>query len=348
MAPVLGTAPVLAVEDLAVHFTPRASFLGKVGPPVKAVDGVSFEIAEGETLGLVGESGCGKSTVSNAVVGLLRPTRGNVRVAGREMTGAGRAALHEARRHVQMIFQDPALSLNPRMTVGAAVGEPLAVRGLARGRALKERVGELLQSVGLKPEHAARFPHQFSGGQRQRIVIARALALEPALVVCDEPVSALDVSVRAQILNLLVDLQRRRRMAYLFVSHDLAVVRHICDRVAVMYLGRLVEVAHRETLFADPKHPYTVALMSAVPEPDPEKQRQKAPHRAHRRVAQPLQRALGLPLPHPLPAGDRFLPAGRSPADPAPRWHAGGLPLCLNRTPRRRLPRSPSASRWRA
>jgi oligopeptide/dipeptide ABC transporter ATP-binding protein len=269
------TAPVLALEDLAVHFTPRAGFFGAAGPPVKAVDGVSFTIAEGETLGLVGESGCGKSTVSNAIVGLLQPTRGSIKVAGQEVAHASQSALHEARRHVQMIFQDPALSLNPRMTVGAAVGEPLAVRGLARGHALKARVGELLESVGLKPEHAARFPHQFSGGQRQRVVIARALALEPALVVCDEPVSALDVSVRAQILNLLVDLQRRRRMAYLFVSHDLAVVRHICDRVAVMYLGRLVEVAQRETLFADPKHPYTQALMSAVPEPDPDTQRQK-------------------------------------------------------------------------
>jgi oligopeptide/dipeptide ABC transporter ATP-binding protein len=267
--------PVLAVNDVAVYFAPRQSFLGRVGPPVRAVESVSLTIAPGETLGLVGESGCGKSTLSNAIVGLVRPTRGSIRLAGTEVVGASRVKLRELRRSVQMIFQDPALSLNPRMTVGAAVGEPLAVRRLARGRILRDRVTGLLNSVGLKPEHAARYPHQFSGGQRQRIVIARALALEPPLVVCDEPVSALDVSVRAQILNLLVDLQRQRGMAYLFVSHDLAVVRHICDRVAVMYLGRLVEVADRETLFGSPKHPYTLALMSAVPEPNPTIQRSK-------------------------------------------------------------------------
>jgi oligopeptide transport system ATP-binding protein len=267
--------PILALDDVAVHFPPRQGFFGSTGQPIRAVQSVSFTIAPGETLGLVGESGCGKSTLSNAIVGLVRPTRGSIRVAGIEAAGANRTRLRELRRHVQMIFQDPALSLNPRMTVGAAVGEPLAVRGIAQGGALRERVATLLSAVGLKPEHAAHLPHQFSGGQRQRIVIARALALEPALVICDEPVSALDVSVRAQILNLLVELQRRLGIAYLFVSHDLAVVRHICDRVAVMYLGRIVELAERETLFASPKHPYTLALMSAVPEPDPVVQRQK-------------------------------------------------------------------------
>jgi oligopeptide transport system ATP-binding protein len=236
---------------------------------------VSLSIGPGETLGLVGESGCGKSTLSNAIVGLVPVTRGSVRVHGTELSGADPATLHRARRHVQMIFQDPALSLNPRMTVGAAVGEALAVRGLARGAALQAAVSELLTAVGLAPSNARRFPHQFSGGQRQRIVIARALALKPALLVCDEPVSALDVSVRAQILNLLVDLQQRLGMAYLFVSHDLAVVRHICDRVAVMYLGRIVELAAREALFQNPKHPYTKALMLAVLEPDPIRQRQK-------------------------------------------------------------------------
>ena len=270
-----GPELILELDDVAVHFGARRRWLASPGPPVKAVDGVSLAVAAGETVGLVGESGCGKSTLSNAIVGLVRPTRGSIRVKGTEVADAGRATLNEVRRNVQMIFQDPALSLNPRMTVGAAVGEPLAVRGIARGRALAERTGRLLEAVGLRAEHASRFPHQFSGGQRQRIVIARALALEPALVVCDEPVSALDVSVRAQILNLLVDLQRRRGMAYLFVSHDLAVVRHICDRVAVMYLGLLVEVADRETLFGAPKHPYTLALMSAVPEPDPVVQRAK-------------------------------------------------------------------------
>jgi oligopeptide/dipeptide ABC transporter ATP-binding protein len=268
-------APLLDLRDVAVHFTARGGLLAPPAPPVKAVDGVTLSIAAGETVALVGESGCGKSTLSNAIVGLVRPTRGSIRIRGTEIAGADRATLREVRRQVQMIFQDPALSLNPRMTVGAAVGESLAVHGIARGQALTERVGALLQAVGLRPEHASRFPHQFSGGQRQRIVIARALALEPALVVCDEPVSALDVSVRAQILNLLVDLQRRLGIGYLFVSHDLAVVRHISDRVAVMYLGLLVEVADRETLFRSPKHPYTLALMSAVPEPDPVVQRAK-------------------------------------------------------------------------
>ncbi len=265
----MSTPPVLEVSDLAVHFP------GRRGAPVRAVDGVSFAIAPGETLGLVGESGCGKTTVSNAVVGLLAPTRGSVRLLGAELVGADRRMLRALRARVQIVFQDPATSLNPRMSVGAAIGEPLQVRGLARGAALRARVGALLDEVGLRPEHAARFPHQFSGGQRQRVVIARALALRPSLLVCDEPVSALDVSVRAQILNLLVDLQARHGMASLFVSHDLAVVRHVCDRVAVMYLGRLVELADRDALFAAPRHPYTRALLAAVPEPDPAVQRAK-------------------------------------------------------------------------
>jgi oligopeptide transport system ATP-binding protein len=268
-----GLPPTLAVEDLAVHFALRGG--PRRGATTRAVDGVSLTIARGETLGLVGESGCGKSTVSNAVVGLVHPTRGSIRINGEELVGSDRRTLYRLRRQVQMVFQDPVLSLNPRMTVGDAIGEPLLVRGLARGRALPARVDRLLAAVGLKPEHARRYPHQFSGGQRQRVVIARALVLEPALVICDEPVSALDVSVRAQILNLLVELQQRLGVAYLFVSHDLAVVRHISDRVAVMYLGRLVEVAPRETLYSAPKHPYTKALMAAVPEPDPEIQRAK-------------------------------------------------------------------------
>jgi oligopeptide/dipeptide ABC transporter ATP-binding protein len=260
---------VLEITDLAVYFP------GRGGAPVRAVDGVSLTVAPGETLGLVGESGCGKSTVSNAVVGLIPPTRGSVRVLGEEIAGASGERLRAMRARVQMVFQDPATSLNPRMSVGAAVGEPLAVRGLATGAALRERVAGLLEEVGLRPEHASRFPHQFSGGQRQRIVIARALALRPALLVCDEPVSALDVSVRAQILNLLVELQAKLGMASLFVSHDLAVVRHVCDRVAVMYLGRLAELAPRDALFAAPRHPYTRALLASVPEPDPAVQRAK-------------------------------------------------------------------------
>ena len=261
--------PALEVTDLAVHYAVRG------GPPVRAVDGISLAIASGETLGLVGESGCGKSTLSKAVVGLQPPTRGSVVVDGVEIAGADRHTLRAARARMQMVFQDPATSLNPRMTIGDAVGEPLRVRGIARGQALRERVALLLAEVGLRAEHAARYPHQFSGGQRQRIVIARALALRPALVVCDESVSALDVSVRAQILNLLVELQRIQKMANLFVSHDLAVVRHVCDQVAVMYLGRLVELAPRDALFAAPRHPYTRALLLAVPEPDPVAQRAK-------------------------------------------------------------------------
>ena len=259
----------LAITDLKVHFP------GRGGAPVRAVDGVTLAIAPGETLGLVGESGCGKSTVSNAAVGLLAPTSGSVRVLGTELAGADAKTLRMIRAQAQMVFQDPVMSLNPRMSVGVAVGESLLVRGLARGAALRERVGALLEEVGLRAEHATRYPHQFSGGQRQRIVIARALALRPALLVCDEPVSALDVSVRAQILNLLVALQARHGMATLFVSHDLAVVRHVCDRVAVMYLGRIAELAPRDALYGAPRHPYTRALLAAVPEPDPISQRKK-------------------------------------------------------------------------
>jgi oligopeptide/dipeptide ABC transporter ATP-binding protein len=271
----VAVANVLEVRDVAVHFSGRGGLFSRASPVVKAVNGVDLVIAAGETVALVGESGCGKSTLSNAIVGLQTPTAGSIRIGGDEVVGASRRQLNDIRRRVQMIFQDPALSLDPRSTVGATIGEPLIVRGIVRGRALKDRVAELLTQVGLRPEHADRYPHQFSGGQRQRIVIARALALEPALVVCDEPVSALDVSVRAQILNLLVALQKRTGVAYLFVSHDLAVVRHICDRVVVMYLGRFVEIAARDRFFANPKHPYTRALMSAVPEADPEVQRGK-------------------------------------------------------------------------
>jgi oligopeptide/dipeptide ABC transporter ATP-binding protein len=239
------------------------------------VEGVSFSIEPGETLGLVGESGCGKSTVSNAIVGFIPPTSGSIKIKGTEIAGADGRILHRIRSQVQMVFQDPATSLNPRMTIGEAIGEPLLVRGLARGRELRDRVAGLMTEVGLRPDQAGRYPHQFSGGQRQRIVIARALALRPALLICDEPVSALDVSVRAQILNLFIELQHTRAMSSLFVSHDLAVVRHVCDRVAVMYLGRLMELAPRDALYAEPRHPYTCALLAAIPEPDPVAQRSK-------------------------------------------------------------------------
>jgi oligopeptide/dipeptide ABC transporter ATP-binding protein len=304
--------PALEVTDLAVHYPVRG------GPPVRAVDGLSFTIAPGETLGLVGESGCGKSTVSKAIVGLQRPTRGSVIVDGVEIVGADRATLRAARAKMQMVFQDPATSLDPRMTIGDTVGEPLLARGIARGPALAERVAALLAEVGLRPEHAARYPHQFSGGQRQRIVIARALALRPSLLVCDEPVSALDVSVRAQILNLLVALQKTLGMANLFVSHDLAVVRHVCDRVAVMYLGRLAELAPRDALFAAPRHPYTRALLLSVPEPDPAAQRAKP------RV--PL--AGEIPSPAKPPSGCRFhtrCPMARAHCHEAePQWRRVG------------------------
>lgn len=266
---------VLDVRDAAVHFRSRGGFLRKAGAPLKAVDGVSLAIAPGETLGLVGESGCGKSTLANAILGLVPLTGGTIDVAGRRVDSTDQDSLRAIRSDAQMVFQDPALSLNPRLSIGAAVGEPLLVRGLATGSALRDRVASLLKAVGLEPDHATRFPHAFSGGQRQRIVIARALALQPKLVVCDEPVSALDVSVRAQILNLLVDLQRERGVSYLFVSHDLSVVRHIADHVAVMYLGRIVETAPMPILFGKPRHPYTQALLTAAPEPDPVRQRAK-------------------------------------------------------------------------
>ena len=255
---------VLEVGGLSVHYG-----------PVQAVDGVSFDIMAGETLGLVGESGCGKTSLALAVTGLVTPGAGSVRVRGMEVVGADKRRLRAIREHVQMVFQDPATSLNPRMRIGDAVGEPLLLRGLARGAAARRRVTELLEEVGLRADDFDRYPHQFSGGQRQRVVIARALALRPALLVCDEPVSALDVSVRAQILNLLVELQSRHAIACLFVSHDLAVVRHVCDRVAVMYLGRFVELASVSALYTEPRHPYTRALLQAVPEPDPATQRAK-------------------------------------------------------------------------
>ena len=250
----------------------------------------------GETLGLVGESGCGKSTLGNAVLGIVRPTAGTVIFEGADLAGLDAAGLRQARRHMQMIFQDPEASLNPRMRIGDSVGEPLLVRGLLRGAALRVRVGSLLEQVGLDAAHMARYPHEFSGGQRQRIGIARALALEPKLVVCDEPVSALDVSVRSQILNLLVDLQRRLGMAYLFISHDLSVVRHVSDRVAVMYLGRVVERAARDALFARPLHPYTEALLGAIPVPDPPRQRGRAAIVLQGELPRPTETPAGCPF----------------------------------------------------
>jgi len=260
--------PLLRVENLVKHFPVRRSLFGRQSGAVRAVDGVSFDIAVGTTLALVGESGCGKSTTGRLVLRLLEPTAGAVRFAGANLFELDAEAMRAQRRALQIIFQDPFGSLNPRMTVGQMLTEPLALYALAEGRRA-ERVTELLHTVGLAPQHAARYPHEFSGGQRQRIGIARALAVEPRLIVCDEPVSALDVSIQAQVINLLVDLQRRLGLAYIFIAHDLAVVRHIATRVAVMYLGRIVEFADTRALFAQPRHPYTQALLSAIPIPDP-------------------------------------------------------------------------------
>jgi len=267
------SAPLLEVEDLQVHFPIRGGLLSRPRGNVRAVDGVSFTIARGETFGLVGESGCGKTTAGLAILRMIEPTGGTVRFEGRPLAGLAPPALREARRDLQIVFQDPFSAINPRMRVGESIGEPLLVHGIARGPTPERRVHELLDLVGMPASAATRYLHQFSGGQRQRLVIARALALRPKLIVCDEPVSALDVSVQSQILNLLGALQREFGVAYLFISHDPSVVRHISDRVGVMYLGRLVEVAATDALFAAPQHPYTEALMSAIPLPEPERQR---------------------------------------------------------------------------
>jgi peptide/nickel transport system ATP-binding protein len=266
--------PLLRVVGLQKLFPIRKGFLRRTVGHVRAVDGVSFHIDEGETLGLVGESGCGKTTTARCILRAIEPTAGEIfmRMANGSVVELGRlrpAELRALRREMQMIFQDPFTSLNPRMTLLDLVGEPLLVHGLKRRRDREERVADLLRRVGLRPEYMRRFPHAFSGGERQRIGIARALALHPRLVVADEPVSALDVSVQAQILNLLVDLQADFRLTYLFVAHDLSVVRHISNRVAVMYVGRIVELAETDELFRAPRHPYTAALLSAAPEPDP-------------------------------------------------------------------------------
>jgi peptide/nickel transport system ATP-binding protein len=269
-----GQAPLLRVEKLQKLFPIRKGFLKRIEGYVRAVDGVGFHIDEGETLGLVGESGCGKTTTARCILRAIEPTRGEVylRVAEGPVVELGTlrpSELRALRREMQMIFQDPFTSLNPRMTLLDLVGEPLLVHGMKSRLEREDRVADLLRRVGLRPEYMRRFPHAFSGGERQRIGIARALALRPRLVVADEPVSALDVSVQAQILNLLQDLQAELHLTYLFVAHDLSVVRHISDRVAVMYVGRMVELAETDELFRAPKHPYTAALLSAVPEPDP-------------------------------------------------------------------------------
>ncbi|HEX3695414.1 MAG TPA: oligopeptide/dipeptide ABC transporter ATP-binding protein [Polyangia bacterium] len=295
---------LLSVRELRVHF-PVGGGVGRAPAVVKAVDGVSFDVRRGETLGLVGESGCGKSTTGRAVLQLLRPTSGQIIFDGRELSGLWRKRfgtwrwsrpLHDLRRRMQMIFQDPYASLNPRMTIEQIVSEPLVNFAVASGDGLRRRVQQLLERVGMDPRYVRRYPHEFSGGQRQRIGIARALALSPEIVICDEPISALDVSIQAQILNLLKDLQRDLGLTYVFIAHDLAAVRHISDRIAVMYLGRIVEVADTETLVRAPAHPYSQALISAVPVPDPEAERRR----------QPIVLTGDVPSPLSPPSGCRF------------------------------------------
>ena len=266
--------PLLKIRNLKMHFPIyRGTFVRKEVNRVKAVDGLSFDILQGETLGLVGESGCGKSTTGRAIIQLYRPTEGEVIFDGQDLTGLDDKALHPLRRDLQMIFQDPYGSLNPRMTVGDIIAEPLRVHHLESGVGRQKRVQELMDIVGLDPRFIRRYPHEFSGGQRQRIGIARALACKPRFIVCDEPISALDVSIQAQIMNLMEDLQKEFDLTYLFIAHDLAAVRHISDRIAVMYLGNLAELADEASIYENPLHPYTEALISAVPIPDPEVER---------------------------------------------------------------------------
>jgi oligopeptide transport system ATP-binding protein len=298
---------LLVVEDLKKHFpVTRGIIFQKEIASVKAVDGISFTVSEGETLGVVGESGCGKSTMARCVMRLLDPTAGKLVFDGRDITKLSRAEMRPVRRQMMMIFQDPYASLNPRKRVGFIVAEALEVHKMGTAAEIKRRVQELLEVVGLNPEHYNRFPHEFSGGQRQRIGVARALAVNPKLIVCDEPVSALDVSVQAQILNLLKDLQKDYGLTYIFIAHDLNVVRHISDRVMVMYLGKVAEVAGREALYAGPKHPYTGALLSAVPIPNPELGRERKSIVLEGDVPSPLN----------PPSGCNFHPR-------CPRFHEG-------------------------
>jgi len=287
---------LLVVENLKTHFPIRKGLLGRAAAWVKAVDGVSFRIGSGKTLGLVGESGCGKTTVGRSLLRLIPATSGTVHFEGKDIFAQSSGQMRQLRRDMQIIFQDPYGSLNPRMTVGNIVGEAMSVHSVARGRKRREQTAELLAKVGLSSHHVNRYPHEFSGGQRQRIGIARALALNPKFIVCDEPVSALDVSIQSQIINLLMDLQKELGLTYLFIAHDLAVVEHISDYVAVMYLGKIVEYARSDELYAHPGHPYTMALLSAIPQPDPRGKRDRVVLRGE--VPSPVNPPAGCPF-HP-------------------------------------------------
>jgi oligopeptide transport system ATP-binding protein len=269
------SSPILEVRDLKKYFPIKKGLLSHTVGHVKALDGISFDVYPGEVLGLVGESGCGKTTAGRCVLQLIQPTSGSVKFEGQEVVGLPRSAMRPLRRRMQIVFQDPYSSLNPRLTVGSILREAITTHRLASGRAADDRVADLLARVGLSPTHAARYPHEFSGGQRQRIGIARALAVEPRLIVADEPVSALDVSIQAQVVNLLRDLQRELALTYIFIAHDLSVVKHISDRVAVMYLGTIAELSASRELYEHPRHPYTVSLLSAIPIPDPDRRRNR-------------------------------------------------------------------------
>jgi len=325
----MSDTPSLEVRDLVKHFPIRGGLFSRQKKAVRAVDGVSFDVRRGETLGVVGESGCGKSTLGKVVMKLLEPTSGTILLGGTDVTHLEPGAMWPHRRQIQLVFQDPYSSLNPRLSAGTIVGEPLENFGLARGSDTDARVAELFKRVGLRPEAMRKYPHEFSGGQRQRLGIAKALAVNPDVIVADEPVSALDVSVQAQVLNLLIDLQDEYRLTYLFISHDLGVMRHVSHRIAVMYLGRIVELTDKRTLFSRPLHPYTEALLAAAPIPDPTKRK------ARRRIVQGE-----VPSPTNPPSGCHFhprcpyvLPACRTIDPPLVEVLPGQHVACIRREP---------------